>query len=58
MGIEKNVWHGTSLVVPWLELRVFTAEGLGLMPGRGGQRSHKPHGMTPQKDVVCKGREH
>ena len=35
MGVGKNVWHGTSLVVPWLGLCVFTAEGLDLMPGWG-----------------------
>ena len=31
----KDEFSGNSLVVQWLGLRAFTAEGLGSIPGRG-----------------------
>ena len=38
--------HGISLVVQWL---VFTAEGVGLIPG-WGTRSHKPSGTAKKEE--------
>ena len=39
-SIDSSDQVGTSLVVQWLRLRPFTAEGLGSIPGPGTKTPH------------------